>query len=157
MKVRIVRKSASYAVAVVNELLVISIARGQPITHDAEIQGTTIRQIVEQNPGTCAWLCYIEPSSPKPSDDFQSKVNQMLEAVGPKLGAAAYVIEGKGARNVFVRMIMTRMTLIRGVPQATKYFEDAKGAEAWLRNTISFPTTISVQEAVKEVQSAMTA
>ncbi len=80
-----------------------------------------------------------------------------MESVGTKLGAAAYVIEGKGARSVFVRMIMTRMTAIRGVPQATKYFEDAGSAEAWIRSTVTMPEDLSVAQAVKELQTAMSA
>lgn len=157
MNVRVLRKSQGYVVAVVNDVLAVSVARGEPTTHDAAMQANAIRQVVDLNPGKCAWLCFIEPSSPKPSSEFQSKVTQMLESVGPKLGAAAYVIEGKGARNVFVRMIMTRMTAIKGVPQATKYFENATSAEEWIRTTIALPADVSAVEAVKELQSSMTA
>lgn len=157
MKVRIIRKSQGYVVAIVNDVLAVSVARGEPSTHDADMQANAIRQVAEQNPGKCAWLCFIEPSSPKPSPEFQSKVTQMLESVGTKLGAAAYVIEGKGARNVFVRMIMTRMTAIKGVPQATKYFESAKSAEDWIRMTVPLPADVSAVQAVQELQSAMTA
>ena len=79
----------------------------------------------------------------------------MLVKVGPNLGAAAHVIEGRAARSVFVRMIITSMTVLKGAPQPTEIFKTADDGAKWIRQTIDIPSHINIPAALEKIRQAI--
>lgn len=153
MHINKIRASKAYVVASVDDILAISIARGEPQLQDAEAQANAIGLVTAAHPGKCAWVCCIEQGSPKPGSEFQSKVRDMLEKAGTKLGAAAYVVEGSGVRSTFVRVIMAKMTALTGAPQPSEYYATIEKAEPWVRQLTGLPAAVDMQKAVHEIRS----
>lgn len=155
MNIQIVNSSEDYATGVVDEVVVISVARGTASLDDAIVQSDEIRRVASLHPGKCGFVCCIEPTSPKPSAEFQSVVTKMFLEVGQNLGAVAHIMEGKGARSALVRMTLMSMAFLKGAPQPTEYFNDSIDAIQWLIETLRFPVNTITPNMVEEVRQAI--
>src|SRR5512145_504633 len=156
MNTVIVDSSPEYAVGIADGIVAISVARGAPSLKNADAQTKAVERVVEKSPKNCAWFCFIEPTSPKPSPSFQRRADEMLLKAGSNLCAVAYVIEGTALRDAFVRAFMAGVTVSKGTPQPCKHFKDLDSAEKWVRGLIKLPSSLLIAQAVEQVRAAIT-
>ena len=155
MSTRIVGSSKVFAVGLVDQRIVVSVWRGPPTIREAEMQRAAIGDVVRLSPKTCAFVCCVEQSSPKPPPDVQKDVTETFMRAGLDLGAVAYVVEGSSLRSAFVRSIMTGLTIVKGTSQPQKYFPNVENAESWVHQTVALPEPFRLREAVEQVRRAI--
>jgi hypothetical protein len=152
---RIIGSSSSLACGIVKNKIAISVWRGKPSMPDFDIQYGAINQVVEKNPGKCAFLSIIEQTSPRPSKEFEQCATRMFHNFGKRLSAVGYIMEGSDIRRAFVIAIMTSITVLKSTPQPTQAFTDLHSAEKWFRDHLHLREAISLFEAIEKVRSAI--
>jgi hypothetical protein len=144
--------STTYAFGKVENIF-ISVWRGANTAFSLGQQSRLLQEFVARHRKNAAFVCVIEPSSPKPSPEYRDQMVDTLKAAGKDLNCVAVVAEGDGLRSASVRAILTAVSLLRSQAQPTNFFAEAKAAQKWMSGLLKLPLELNLAKEVEAIRA----